>query len=172
MERGRNAAPPHLPLLLRFVCIESEQQTDKKCRTTEGRQPMRSTYDLSQPITLRVHFEHEAYTNPYSKLLYAQVCKSFRNLCSRNQTAIVLFASILDYLFESPTALLSSPTMALVASAPLAPMPLRDEYDSQTESAMNIFFRFVDGKVSASLMLDAMVTNAGPRRSSVGALGS
>jgi hypothetical protein len=43
MEIGGRNASLHLPLLLRlcFVCIESEQQTDKIRRTMEGRQPMR-----------------------------------------------------------------------------------------------------------------------------------
>jgi hypothetical protein len=50
MEMGGRNASLHLPLLLRlcFVCIESEQQTDKMGRTMEGRQPMRF---VPRPLT-------------------------------------------------------------------------------------------------------------------------
>jgi hypothetical protein len=37
--------------------------------------------------------------------------------------------------------------MALVASAPLALTPMREEDEYQTESKVNVFFRFFDGKV-------------------------
>jgi hypothetical protein len=52
-----------------------------------------------------------------------------------------------SFSLTSPLLQLSSRTMALVASAPLALTSLGEEYDSRTEAKINIFFRFFDGKV-------------------------